>query len=64
MEIISYTLKKLPGETRSIDLRIKEHVDQINSLGEREAIANRLKDGSLVDFSVRNSTESEVANKF
>jgi hypothetical protein len=51
MSLTSYKLIKLPSDNRGVDQRLADHMKEVKELGEQQAIANRLLEGSLIEYS-------------
>ena len=53
-------IKPLPNDHRSVNVRIKQHMDDINNLGDREAAKKRKEEGSLVSYQEEVKVEASI----
>lgn len=47
----TYKLVKLPNDDRTLDERLADHMDEVRKLGEKRAVKNRQKEGTLIEYS-------------
>ncbi|MBC7471833.1 MAG: hypothetical protein H7196_01005 [candidate division SR1 bacterium] len=50
--VTTIVLQKLRTDTRTLDERIADHINSLNSKGAKIEAKNRLEDGSLVKYEV------------
>lgn len=49
--LTTYKLVKLPNDDRTLDQRLADHMDEVRKLGEKQAVKNHQKEGTLVEYS-------------
>jgi hypothetical protein len=51
LTLTSYKLVPAKGDTRTLDQRLEDHMKEVKTYGEKQAIANRVLDGTLIEYS-------------